>query len=308
MPDQAITNFMPDPDGGSTTEPRFGVFGTSWSGGGSAYGSLTSDVTGSDWHLSGTISDYSGFGLYFDNVNNAMCNKINASAFKGIQFTIWGTVPSAITMGVPIVADAPPGTWLKSVNATGVTGNEPGRCLPGASMTQYYHPDCADPIYSFTVTGTQAAPQTVSVMWSSFTGGNARPSVMPSEITGMYWYMTWAGAASTPYAVDFHIDNLAFIPKYARLHDACFAFLGRPPRLVCPGRRARREHGGLHVPALPRSRGGRAEHAGDGERRAGRPRGVGHPPRHLGRRRRRYERAELGLVRQEGRVRGQGRH
>jgi hypothetical protein len=215
-PAQAISDFTYDADAGSMQGPRFGVFGTSWSGGGSTYpAGLTEDLTGNDWHIMGMITDYSGFNLYSDNVNAAMCNKVNAADFAGIQFTIWGTVPSPnqITMGIPILTDAAPGSWLKFVNAVNVTGNEPGHCFPGTGMTQYYHPDCSDPIYSFAVTGTQAAPQTVSVMWNMFAGGKPRTDVLPSEILGIYWYVTWGGATSTPYSVDIHIDNLAFIPK-----------------------------------------------------------------------------------------------
>src|SRR4029077_801557 len=69
-PAQAISDFTYDADGGSMTEPRFGVYGTSWSGGGSTYGQLTGNVTANDWHITGTITDYSGFNLYFDNVNS----------------------------------------------------------------------------------------------------------------------------------------------------------------------------------------------------------------------------------------------
>jgi hypothetical protein len=208
-PEQMLNNFTFDPDGGSATDPRFGTFGTTLSGGGTVYGGLTSDVTGNDWHLVGMITDYSGFRLYLDN-----CDKINASDYAGIRFTIWGTLPSPnqLVFAVPTLADAVPGTWLTSVNGVDVKGNEPGRCFPRAGMMQYYHPDCVDPTYTFFVTGTQAAPQTVSLMWNGFMGGKPQANVTPSEITGLLWNVTW-GAAATPYMVDIHIDNLAFIPK-----------------------------------------------------------------------------------------------
>jgi hypothetical protein len=209
-----ITDFTNDPDGGTATGPRFGVYGTSWSGGGATYGQLMQTLTGNDWHISGMVTDYSGFNLYFDDVNAAKCNRIDASAYAGIQFTIWGSLPSPnmLTMSVATMANSVPGTWLQSVNGVNVTGLEPGRCIPGPNMMQYYHPDCADPVNTFAVTGTQASPQTVRIMWSGFTGGKPQPNVMPAEITGIAWYVTWA-AGATSYAVDLHIDNLAFIPK-----------------------------------------------------------------------------------------------
>jgi hypothetical protein len=36
--------------------------------------------------------------------------------------------------------------------------------------------------------------------------------VTPSQILSVYWNVTWATGA-TPYPVDIHVDNLAFIPK-----------------------------------------------------------------------------------------------
>ena len=212
-PDQMLTDFTYDADAGGTDQVRFGTFGTSLSGGQSAYGSLTGNVSANDWHIMGTIMDYSGFNLYFDAVNG--CNKVDASAYAGITFTIWGTVGgtgNTITMGMATLKNTVKASWLLSVNDTMTTGTEPGLCTPASGNGRYYHPGCGDATYSFSVTGTQAAPQTVSIPWASFTGGMPEAGVTPSEILTTYWNVTWA-PGQTPYPVDIHIDNLAFIPK-----------------------------------------------------------------------------------------------
>jgi hypothetical protein len=212
-PDQLLTDFTYDADAGGTDQVRFGTFGTSLSGGQSAYTSLTGNVTGNDWHITGMITDYSGFNLYFDDVNG--CNMVDASAYAGITFTIWGTLGGTgnmITMGMSTLKNAVKASWLLSVNDTMTTGTEPGLCMPASGNGRYYHPGCADASYTFSVTGTQAAPQTVSVMWNSFTGGMPEAGVTPSQILSVYWNVTWATGA-TPYPVDIHVDNLAFIPK-----------------------------------------------------------------------------------------------
>src|SRR6185437_16094781 len=65
-----ISDFSFVPDAGSTSSVHFGD-ATTFSGEeyvyptGSGY-PLSSDVTGNNWHISGTIGDYSGFGLSFD--------------------------------------------------------------------------------------------------------------------------------------------------------------------------------------------------------------------------------------------------
>ena len=209
-PAQAITDFTYDADAGGTDQVRFGTFGTTLSGGESAYGSLTSSVIGNDWHLSAPmIADYSGFNLYFDDVNN--CNKVDASGFKGISFTIWGSIgDTMLTLGVSTLEDAVSYGWLASQDA-GTGKVVPGRCVPTATGNQYYHPGCADPTYKFAVTGTQAAPQTVTVKWSDFTGGAPTASVTPTGILSVYWNAAWM-PPTTPYPFDIHIDNLAFIP------------------------------------------------------------------------------------------------
>jgi len=215
--DKLITDFTYTPsDAGttSTTEVRFGGSGA-LQGGESYYpiaGSwpLTSDVTKNNWHLSGTLGDYSGFALYFDN-----CDHLDASKYKGISFTISGSVPqgNAITMGVGTINDTPTGTWMLSPGGkTTAKPTDAGKCTP-TSGTQYYHPGCGDPTTQIPVTAT---PATQSVLWASLTGGTPDSSVTSSEITSIYWFFPPpAGAGTTTpttYVVDIVLDDLSFIP------------------------------------------------------------------------------------------------
>jgi hypothetical protein len=218
-PTQMITNFAYDPDGGATDQVRFGTFGTTLSGGQSAYsnvpGTVTGNVTQGDWHIMGSVANYSGFNLYFDNVmvdGVHPCNMVDASAFDGISFTIWGTTGgNAITMGVGILDDSVAPSWLTSVDAGPATPS-PGSCIPTSGNGPYYHPGCSDPTNVITVTGTQAAPQTVSLRWTDFTLGMCKANVVPSQILSVYWQLPWTPGA-VPYDIDIHIDDLAFIPK-----------------------------------------------------------------------------------------------
>jgi hypothetical protein len=209
-----ITNFTYNPDGG-TMQARFGDDSTMLSGGESTYanspGTITSDVSGGDWHIMASVANYAGFNLYFDDVavGGMPCNMVDASAFTGISFTIWGTTTGAITMGVGIVDDTPTPHWFASVDAGSVTG--PGSCIP-TSGSQYYHPGCADPMNAITIASTAtsvSSAQTVSLKWTDFTGGACKANVIPSQIVSIYWQFPWA-TGMTPYTADIHIDNIAF--------------------------------------------------------------------------------------------------
>jgi hypothetical protein len=203
-----ITDFTYTPGDAATpdmTQVHFGDDKTALSGGEFTYNSLTGDVTGNDWHITGTVNTNSGFNLYFDN-----CNLIDASAFKGISFTIWGTAGgNMITLDVSTLGDAVAYGWLDSKDAGSPAMPSPGLCTPTSGVNQYYHPGCGDPLYTFAVTGTQAAPQTVSVPWGSFTMGQPTVGVTPNSIISILWTVPWT-TTSTPYAVDIHIDNLTF--------------------------------------------------------------------------------------------------
>ncbi len=204
-----ITDFTyAPPDGGATdtTGSHFGDSG-SLSGGEYVYpttGSapLTSDVSQSNWHITGTVGDYSGFGLYFDN-----CNRVDASKYKGISFTVSGSMGgNQLTLGVSTLNDSIAAGWI---NTHGGNSTAPGRCIPTSGTGQYSEQGCSTPTKTIAVTST---PTVVNVLWSDFAGGSPEAGVAtPAEITSISWTLPWSSGGAS-YPVDVVIDDLSFIP------------------------------------------------------------------------------------------------
>jgi hypothetical protein len=115
---------------------------------------ITSDVTGNNWHISGTIGDYSGFGLGFDG-----CSRVDASAYRGISFTISGSVPmgNMVTLGMGTLNDTIAPSWLNAhgggsraqviprghepMHPVGPAGTPPGDSLRGPDGTDHHRSD-----------------------------------------------------------------------------------------------------------------------------------------------------------------------
>jgi hypothetical protein len=203
-PARLITDFTYVP-GGATTAVHFGN-GTSLSGTEYVYPTsgtypLTSDVTGNDWHISGTVGDYSGFGLTFDG-----CSRIDASAFHGISFTISGSVPqgSAITMGIGTLNDTLASSWLNSHGGDG--SSNPGRCIPTVGTNRFTQTSCVDAVVVIPI---QATPTVQTIRWTDFNGGRPEANVTASDILSFYWSLP---SPTLTYPVDIVIDDLAFVP------------------------------------------------------------------------------------------------
>jgi hypothetical protein len=208
-------------DGGvNNSTARFGDDSTTLSGGTYYYPNdptmsmyvLNSDVSAGNWHLSGTVGDYSGFGLYLDN-----CSRIDASAFSGISFTISGTVQGGmLTVEIDTLTDTLAASWLIAHPASGSNpkDGDPGRCIPNATATnQYNQSDCTEPTKVITV-GTSPAP--VTVKWSDFTTGKPQMAVTPTDIIAIRFILpTPAGVGTTgvtTYPLDLVFDDLKFVP------------------------------------------------------------------------------------------------
>jgi hypothetical protein len=203
---QLITDFpvFASADGGASTDPRFGSSGY-LTGGLSPYPtSMTTDQSQGNWHISGTVKEYSGFNTYFDN-----CDRVDASKFSGVSFTVSGTVPSAMTFQVGTVDTTPTWTWMQTNGKTTAKQTDVGKCKPKSdTQNQYYAPGCSANTMTFTVTAT---PTKISVPWTALAGGSPVAKVSPAEITSMQWIFPWVDK-QTPYQVDFTIDDISFIP------------------------------------------------------------------------------------------------
>jgi hypothetical protein len=208
-----ITDFtyVEDAEAPQPDQVTFGDFAATFSGGTMYYpngatSTFKSDMTENQWHLSGTISEYAGFGLFFN-----VCTKVDASAFKGIKLTVSGTLPTGrtLTMSVGTAADTISSTWLNAHKADAATADVApnfGRCTPASS--NQYDGSCGSPKKLITVTST---PTVVEIPWASFTGGKPQNSVNPAELTSINWYLTWNGETDTAYDVDLVIDDLSFV-------------------------------------------------------------------------------------------------
>jgi hypothetical protein len=210
-----------------TDQIAFGNYTDSFSGGTTYWpteSTVTSDVTGDAWHLSGSVSDYTGFGFfYFPD----KCARFDASAFAGISFSIKGTIGGTgrtLTMVVGTAADQIPRSWFvgKGVAEASLPAVNFGNCIPDElwpddpdtaeddTVSNQYNGTCAQPTYTVPVTADGA---TVSVLWADLTGGSPVANPNPAELVSMSWYLSWNGSTDTAYDFDLTIDDLTFIAK-----------------------------------------------------------------------------------------------
>jgi hypothetical protein len=171
---------------------------------------VSSDVSGNDWHITGTLGDYSGFGVSF-----AQCYSQDASMYQGISFTVQGSIPmgnNSLTFSVGTAENDVTHLWLNAnTNPATPAPINAGRCIPAVSQ---YDGSCAAPTRTVLVTADRT---TVNVLWAELTGGRPAATVNPAEITNLAWAFPAPGGAGTanptPYAVDVTIDDLQFIPR-----------------------------------------------------------------------------------------------
>jgi hypothetical protein len=202
-----ITDFTLAEDATSTTEASWGDFTTTFSGGTLVYpDSVTSDVSDNNWHLSGTVEDYTGFGFYFS-VPAGGCGLIDASAFKGFSFKVSGTLPSgrSLKMWVATAATAVSYDWY---TAHDITDKDPGfgRCQPQSDNE--YDGTCKNGEAAVPVTDTE---ETVTLKWADFVGGKPESTPNTKEITSFGFYVSWSGADDSPYEFDITFDDLSFL-------------------------------------------------------------------------------------------------
>jgi hypothetical protein len=200
----SISDFTFSP-GDSPTNASFGV-DAAFVGGTYAYpndDTLTSDVTGDDWHLSGRVNAPAGFGLFW-----IACPAFDASAFVGISFTLSGSIEAEreLTFFVESAAQQVSHLWPnaneQSPEEPGVAPNA-GRCFP---TTTRYDGSCREPRVLLAV---PPLPTTIEIAWTDLVGGSPVASIDPTEITAIAWALPQP--TSSAYAFDIHIDDLRFI-------------------------------------------------------------------------------------------------
>jgi hypothetical protein len=143
------------------------------------------DLVAHSFRVTGQVTTYSGFGLFFD-----QC--VDASRFRGISFKLSGTIGGGGIRFVPTVNETTP---IDPINMIGA-------CSYANEQTKFT--ECVNPGTTITASGT------VTVLWASLTGGKPRATVNPAQLRGLQWVLVWApGLAS--YAVDLTLDDVAFV-------------------------------------------------------------------------------------------------
>jgi hypothetical protein len=133
-------------------------------------------VTAMNFHITGNVSDYHGFGAYLNSC-------ADASAYTGVSFSIKGNVgPSAkLNFRVQLNSTTPVDTK-----------NSKGACVVPTGMMPYQV--CVHP--SVDVTGISADGKTVTINWADLKGGKPTAAVDPKEIVGFEWAFTWPNAGT----------------------------------------------------------------------------------------------------------------
>jgi hypothetical protein len=169
---------------------------------------LSNTFDGMNWHITGLVKDYSGFGLYLTSVSDL-------SMFGGMSFDISGTFTptgtgdggvsaASVTMSITDVAHAVDSLHTADGSMTC------GTCAPTSSQ---YDGTCAAPSKVINLT---AASATQTLHWTDLTGGKRPPqfsgeSPNPASIIAIAWALPWNGTGSAQYMVDIVVDNIKYI-------------------------------------------------------------------------------------------------
>ena len=148
---------------------------------------LTQTVAPHAWHITGTVGDYSGFGIWF-----APCMADMSAYTGGISITVSGSVATLNTLNV-------------SVASSSNLAHAPTNC--NANVGTCSDTTCKSATKTVLLSQT---PTVVKIAWTDFIGGSPDFSPNPSEITGLSFNLpdpyTYSAASktATPYAVERH--------------------------------------------------------------------------------------------------------
>lgn len=139
------------------------------------------DFAQQNMRVSGTVLDYGGFGMAFDTC-------VDATAFTGIQFDLWGTSSSTVFQ------------IQTSEDQNMDYGDPKATCDTAVSG------ECAIPQARIqTVSETQTA---VQLPFADFSGGVPVATVSTNQLIGLQWQFECGAAEGCP--VDVRIDNVTF--------------------------------------------------------------------------------------------------
>jgi len=170
---------------------------------------LCPNFDGKNWHITGTVHDYSGFGIYFN-----MGVIWDVSMFAGVSFDISGTFTAGSAGAAPAASVTMNVTDLRHEVDSAHTADSRatcGTCVPSGGSE--YDGSCVAPSKVITLTST---PTTMTVKWNDLTDGRRPPNFQgespdPTQISHIAWVLPWTGATAAPYTIDITVDNLKYL-------------------------------------------------------------------------------------------------
>jgi hypothetical protein len=150
---------------------------------------MVADTSGA-MHVTGTVKNYDGFGVYF-----TACT--DASAYTGVSFNIKGNAGPTGKLSFRFQSNA---------NTAVDTVNKKGTCMVPAGTVDTY-PLCHDAIFDITVTEGGGE---VAVKFSDVMGGVPVATVDGKDLVGIQWAFAWTGPTDTMYPVDVTVDDIKF--------------------------------------------------------------------------------------------------
>lgn len=139
------------------------------------------DDTQGNMHITATVISYAGFGMAFNTC-------VDATAFTGIQFDLWGSASGAVFQ-------------VQTSEDQSKEYNDPkATCDTAVSGT------CAVP--QSRISDVPAAQTTVQLPWGEFSGGSPVPTVSTNQLIGLQWQFECSSGDPCP--VDVRIDNVTF--------------------------------------------------------------------------------------------------
>ncbi|HXX68982.1 MAG TPA: hypothetical protein VEK07_17480 [Polyangiaceae bacterium] len=156
---------------------------------------VTLNPTADTWTWSGVVGSYVGGGLYI-----VPC--VNAQAFTGIQFTIYGTVGATEDGGTGDEVQVS----ISDLEDWGVpsAGGVCPLATDGGPLTV-----CNPFSASFPVAAT-AADGVVQIPFSSLVGGGPDTTFDPAHIIQIQWQLPWPCTGGTPYTTNVTIQDVGF--------------------------------------------------------------------------------------------------
>jgi len=172
-----------------------------------AYGGLTTDTTGGNWHVSGTVTGDSGSTGFF--IDFSGC-PVDLSRYQGLELTIGGVVSPNGRILLQVFTAEDNYVQLANMPPTSDDVVLHNSCLWKTNMYR----ECIEPSRTITVppTATATAPAKLSFTWNQFVAGIPRPNPNPALITRIQFLPFAPPTTGGSYDIDVVIDDLALTP------------------------------------------------------------------------------------------------